>query len=130
MSTHIQNSPNSLETTTFVNYDGVVAKVVRPDIECTNGYIHLIDKVVVKVIIHFQNNVINLLIDHFRDETSPLEGLTPFFHLSLPYSLHGFCVLFSSRFVSVMSVLKWQNIHCNLWPSLLLHLSASEGWKC
>ena len=35
--------------TTFVNYDGVVAKIVRPDIECTNGYIHLIDKVVVKV---------------------------------------------------------------------------------
>jgi uncharacterized surface protein with fasciclin (FAS1) repeats len=36
------------ETMTFVNYDGVVAKIVRPNIECTNGYIHLIDKVVVK----------------------------------------------------------------------------------
>jgi len=36
------------EMTTFVNYDGVIAKIVRPDIECTNGYIHLIDKVVVK----------------------------------------------------------------------------------
>ena len=34
--------------TTYVNYDGVVAKVVKSDIECTNGYIHLIDKVVVK----------------------------------------------------------------------------------
>lgn len=36
------------EMTTFVNYDGVVARIVRPDIECTNGFIHLIDKVVVK----------------------------------------------------------------------------------
>merc|ERR1712113_773403 len=34
------------EMTTFVNYDGVVARIVRPDIECTNGFIHLIDKVV------------------------------------------------------------------------------------
>ena len=42
--------------TTFVNYDGVVARIVRPDIECTNGFIHLIDKVVVKVIITFIEN--------------------------------------------------------------------------
>ena len=60
LSTHVQNSLNSLETTTFVNYDGVVAKIVRPDIECTNGYIHLIDKVVVKVNIQFKIIVINL----------------------------------------------------------------------
>ena len=45
-----------LEMTTFVNYDGVVAKIVRPDIECTNGYIHLIDKVVVKVGYKSQSN--------------------------------------------------------------------------
>ena len=42
--------------TTFVNYDGVVARIVRPDIECTNGFIHLIDKVVVKVIMTFIEN--------------------------------------------------------------------------
>ena len=42
--------------TTFVNYDGVIAKIVRPDIECTNGYIHLIDKVVVKVGYKSQSN--------------------------------------------------------------------------
>ena len=47
---------NVLEMTTFVNYDGVVAKIVRPDIECTNGYIHLIDKVVVKVGYKSQSN--------------------------------------------------------------------------
>ena len=51
LSTHVPF--NSVETTTFVNYDGVVAKIVRADIECTNGYIHLIDKVVVKVTIQF-----------------------------------------------------------------------------
>ena len=43
--------------TTFVNYDGVIAKIVRPDIECTNGYIHLIDKVVVKVGYKWQYNL-------------------------------------------------------------------------
>ena len=47
---------NISEMTTFVNYDGVVARIVRPDIECTNGFIHLIDKVVVKVIITFIEN--------------------------------------------------------------------------
>ena len=72
LSTHVLNSLNSLETTTFVNYDGVVAKIVRPNIECTNGYIHLIDKVVVKVIIKFHPRVIKflmLIIECFRDET-------------------------------------------------------------
>ena len=33
----------------MVSNDGVVARVVRGDIECTNGYIHLIDRVVFKV---------------------------------------------------------------------------------
>ena len=50
--------------TTFVNYDGVVARIVRPDIECTNGFIHLIDKVVVKVIITFIENKKNI---YFRN---------------------------------------------------------------
>ena len=69
----------------------MVAKIVRPNIECTNGYIHLIDKVVVKVInypvlnINVMYTVLNI-IDYFRDETSPLEGLTPCFHLLLPSS--------------------------------------------
>ena len=47
---------NISEMTTFVNYDGVVARIVRPDIECTNGFIHLIDKVVVKVTMTFIEN--------------------------------------------------------------------------
>ena len=34
---------------TTVSKDGIVARVVRANIECTNGYIHLIDKVVMKV---------------------------------------------------------------------------------
>ena len=37
------------EIVTTVSYDGIVARVVRANIECTNGYIHLIDKVVMKV---------------------------------------------------------------------------------
>jgi len=36
------------EIVTTVSYDGIVARVVRANIECTNGYIHLIDKVVMK----------------------------------------------------------------------------------
>jgi len=36
------------EMVTTVSYDGIVARVVRANIECTNGYIHLIDKVVMK----------------------------------------------------------------------------------
>ena len=34
---------------TTVSKDGIVARVVRANIECTNGYIHLIDRVVMKV---------------------------------------------------------------------------------
>ena len=37
------------EMVTTVSYDGIVARVVRANIECTNGYIHLIDSVVMKV---------------------------------------------------------------------------------
>eukprot|EP00090_Calanus_glacialis_P012795 TRINITY_DN2142_c0_g1_i1.p1 TRINITY_DN2142_c0_g1~~TRINITY_DN2142_c0_g1_i1.p1 ORF type:complete len:616 (-),score=157.05 TRINITY_DN2142_c0_g1_i1:467-2314(-) len=36
------------EMVTTVSKDGIVARVVRANIECTNGYIHLIDKVVMK----------------------------------------------------------------------------------
>jgi uncharacterized surface protein with fasciclin (FAS1) repeats len=36
------------ESVTKVTYDGIVARVVRANIECTNGYIHLIDRVVMK----------------------------------------------------------------------------------
>jgi len=36
------------EMVTTVAYDGIVARVVRANIECKNGYIHLIDKVVMK----------------------------------------------------------------------------------
>jgi len=36
------------EMVTTVSYDGIVARVVRANIECTNGYIHLIDRVVMK----------------------------------------------------------------------------------
>ena len=32
-----------------MTYDGIVARIVRANIECTNGYIHLIDRVVMKV---------------------------------------------------------------------------------
>ena len=34
--------------TTVSNY-GVTARIVEADIECTNGYIHLIDTVIIKV---------------------------------------------------------------------------------
>ena len=34
---------------TIVTNHGVTSKIVQADIECSNGYIHLIDKVVVKV---------------------------------------------------------------------------------
>jgi len=44
ISTSIENG----ETVSFVNYDGITSRIVRPNIECTNGYIHLIDKVVMK----------------------------------------------------------------------------------
>jgi len=33
---------------TTILYDGLSARIVRPDIECSNGYIHLIDRVVMK----------------------------------------------------------------------------------
>jgi len=36
------------ETWTKVTYDGIVARVVRANIECKNGYIHLIDRVIMK----------------------------------------------------------------------------------
>ena len=36
------------EQSIYLDYDGVVAKIIRGDIECTNGYIHMIDKVIVK----------------------------------------------------------------------------------
>lgn len=36
------------ESVTFVKYETIEARVVRANIECTNGYIHLIDKVVMK----------------------------------------------------------------------------------
>ena len=32
------------ETVTTVSFDGITAKVVRGDLECTNGYIHLLDR--------------------------------------------------------------------------------------
>jgi len=36
------------ELVTKVTYDGIEARVVRANIECTNGYIHLIDRVIMK----------------------------------------------------------------------------------
>ena len=32
------------ETVTTVSFDGITARVVRGDLECTNGYIHLLDR--------------------------------------------------------------------------------------
>ena len=37
------------ELVTLVSRDGIQARVVRGDIQCTNGYIHSIDRVVFKV---------------------------------------------------------------------------------
>jgi len=36
------------ETVTTVSFDGITARVVRGDLECTNGYIHLLDRVIMK----------------------------------------------------------------------------------
>jgi len=49
----MRGSPLQLSTRgengeTTVTYDGIVARIVRANIECTNGYIHLIDRVVMK----------------------------------------------------------------------------------
>ena len=52
---------------TTVSYDGIVALVVRANIECTNGYIHLIDKVVMKVG-NFQTFEQNIKIFNSRGE--------------------------------------------------------------
>ena len=32
------------EPVTTVSFDGITARVVRGDLECTNGYIHLLDR--------------------------------------------------------------------------------------
>ena len=39
----------SEDNLTLVTGHGVVARVVRGDIECTNGYIHLVDSVIMRV---------------------------------------------------------------------------------
>ena len=39
----------SEDNLTLVTGYGVVARVVRGDIECTNGYIHLVDSVIMRV---------------------------------------------------------------------------------
>ena len=62
--------------TTFVNYDGVVARIVRPDIECTNGFIHLIDKVVVKVIMTFIENKKKYLLPKFNKKMFQRRDIT------------------------------------------------------
>jgi len=36
------------ETVTTVSFDGITARVVRGDLACTNGYIHLLDRVIMK----------------------------------------------------------------------------------
>ena len=54
---------------TTVSKDGIVARVVRANIECTNGYIHLIDKVVMKVG-NFMTFKQEIKIYIFRDEMS------------------------------------------------------------
>ncbi|KAL7640586.1 UNVERIFIED_CONTAM: hypothetical protein RMT77_008861 [Armadillidium vulgare] len=30
----------------FLNWNGITAKVIRPDVECVNGVVHVIDKVI------------------------------------------------------------------------------------
>ena len=55
------------EMVTTVSKDGIVARVVRANIECTNGYIHLIDKVVMKVG-NFQTFEQNIKIFNSRGE--------------------------------------------------------------
>ena len=61
------------ETVSLVNYDGLTARIVRPNIECTNGYIHLIDKVVVKVGSQ-AGPVCRIKLPNSRDETSRWEA--------------------------------------------------------
>ena len=38
---------------TIVTNHGVTSRIVQSDIECSNGYIHLIDAVLVKVTINY-----------------------------------------------------------------------------
>ena len=49
MSLSYINSPLYPAPVTLVSYDGIEARVVRGDLQCTNGYIHLIDRVIIKV---------------------------------------------------------------------------------
>ena len=35
----------------MVSYEDITARVVRGNLECANGYIHIIDNVIMKVII-------------------------------------------------------------------------------
>ena len=44
-----------------VGVDGVRARVVRGDIESTNGYIHTIDRVLLKVSCIYKTNIGNCL---------------------------------------------------------------------
>jgi hypothetical protein len=41
-------SPRTTLPVTTVSFDGITARVVRGDLECTNGYIHLLDRVIMK----------------------------------------------------------------------------------
>ena len=43
---------NNVSRTIISNY-GISARVVQADIKCTNGYIHLIDSVIIKVLITY-----------------------------------------------------------------------------
>ena len=40
--------PFSLILGLYVSYLDIEAKIIRPDMECTNGYVHVIDKVIMK----------------------------------------------------------------------------------
>ena len=37
-----------LSTAYYVYWDGIEAKVIRPDVECVNGVVHVIDTVLMK----------------------------------------------------------------------------------
>ena len=83
----------------FVNYDGITSRIVRPNIECTNGYIHLIDKVVMKVRNLTFSKTFPLIVPH-RGETSHWELLQRFFHQWRLYCVPGQCLFFSSESIT------------------------------
>ena len=53
-SSHTDNM-HYTEETVVVSYGSIEATVVRPDLECQNGYIHVIDGVMMKVGVNIEN---------------------------------------------------------------------------